>query len=399
MSSSSAAAAAAASAVDPAHALATAESQLLVQQQQLMQQNADLLRMQSDNQQVHQRLLDSENVRAAMVASANQVRNGAALEARAPRDSHLPKMPSPKEFGGNNGPEVDSWIHGMEKQFSYYHLSFASEAQKVSYASNFLNKSSSAWLTNLNVELTRAGTPITTWVELTEKMRERYQPMQSATIARQRFDTFVQASSVQLYTDHFLQCMLYIQDMSESDQIHQYTRGLKNTIKLEVTRHSPSTVHEAINCAAKAESYLGLRGPTALVNASRYSRFGHQSSASSNTGHAAMDINNVDMFSTYDESNTGVDGESTSESSGASAAAPPAWAAHIHEQAKMNQKILALFGDNKKFTSQKSSSSSKSKVPGVSKADFSRCWAEGLCINCKKPGHVARDCKNAKANF
>jgi len=31
-------------------------------------------------------------------------------------------------------------------------------------------------------------------------------------------------------------------------------------------------------------------------------------------------------------------------------------------------------------------------VPGVSKADYERCRREGLCLKCKQPGHVAREC-------
>ena len=400
--SSAAASAAAPSAVDPAHALASAEQVVQQQQQQLQQQHADLQRIMSEHQAVQARLAIVESERAhahasAAASAAEQARNGS----RPVREEPLPKIPPPEQFNGTNGPAVDSWIHGMEKQFSYYRRMFATEESKIAYASNFLNKLSSAWLTNLNLELARPDrVPITTWYGLTEHMRERYQPMQSSTIARQRLDTFVQKSSVQVYVEHFYACMVYIKDMGETDQIHQFVRGLKTPIKLEVMRHSPENVNEAINCAVKAESYLGLSGPALLSTggSNRYSRFGQQSSASSNSGHVAMDINNVDMFTLHDESNSVVDDESAWESSSAGAAAPPAWAAHIQAQTKMNQKILALFGDHKKSSIQKTSSSN-GKVPNISKDVFNRCRLEGRCIKCKQTGHVARECTNPAANF
>lgn len=31
-------------------------------------------------------------------------------------------------------------------------------------------------------------------------------------------------------------------------------------------------------------------------------------------------------------------------------------------------------------------------APFLSREEFTRCMKEGLCLRCKKPGHVARDC-------
>jgi hypothetical protein len=35
------------------------------------------------------------------------------------------------------------------------------------------------------------------------------------------------------------------------------------------------------------------------------------------------------------------------------------------------------------------------KVPGVTKEEFERCRKEGLCLKCKEPGHLARDCNKS----
>ena len=395
--SSAAAASAAGAAIDPALALASAEHQVQVQQQQLQQQHAEMQRLMAEHQAVQARLLESERAVAFAAADRGQARNG---QASAPR-LDLPKIPLPDTFNGTNGPAVDSWIHGMEKQFTYHAHLFPSEERKIAYASNYLNRLSSAWLTNLNVELARPGrVPIASWVELTEHMRERFQPMQSATIARQKLDVFVQKTSVQAYVDHFYSCMIYIKDMNEADQIYQFLRGLKSSIRLEVMRQTPDTVNEAINCAVKAESYLGLSGPVSLTGPSRYPRFSQQSNASSNSGHAAMDINNVEMSSMFDDSSSVFDEDSGSSSSSASAAAPPAWAAHIQAQTKMNQKILALFGDKKKFINQKSSgASAKGHIPNITKDIFEQCRIENRCLKCKKPGHFARECTGSLANL
>lgn len=59
----------------------------------------------------------------------------------------------------------------------------------------------------------------------TTAVRERYQPISSPMIARQSLDSFVQRGSVQMYTDHFYQCINFITGMGRTDQIHRYTHS------------------------------------------------------------------------------------------------------------------------------------------------------------------------------
>jgi hypothetical protein len=74
----------------------------------------------------------------------------------------------------------------------------------------------------------------------------------------------------------------------------------------------------------------------------------------------------------------------------------------------VQQSIHALFRQAASSSSSSSSSSGKGRrsnfgsgnrsskdlIPNVSKEDFARCWKENLCLNCKQPGHKARECKN-----
>jgi hypothetical protein len=39
-----------------------------------------------------------------------------------------------------------------------------------------------------------------------------------------------------------------------------------------------------------------------------------------------------------------------------------------------------------------SSASGHTRVP-ISKDEFERCWSNRLCLKCKKPGHIARECR------
>ena len=39
-----------------------------------------------------------------------------------------------------------------------------------------------------------------------------------------------------------------------------------------------------------------------------------------------------------------------------------------------------------------SSNSNPNRVPYLTREEFTRCMKQGLCLRCKKPGHVARNC-------
>ena len=71
----------------------------------------------------------------------------------------------------------------------------------------------------------------------------------------------------------------------------------------------------------------------------------------------------------------------------------------LQSQSKMQQQVMAMFGD--RSTSQKRPfegglQSKSNRVVGVSKLDYERCRKEGRCLKCKlKTTHIASECPNA----
>ena len=67
-------------------------------------------------------------------------------------------------------------------------------------------------------------------------------------------------------------------------------------------------------------------------------------------------------------------------------------------QAQMQQQLNALFGKNRDPrqrgapSSMPMSSSSSSKVPGITPDVYRRCRDEGVCLRCKEKGHNASSC-------
>ena len=372
-----------------------AAAQLALHQmnQQMNQQQGEIVRLHAEGVALQQQLVLSENARRALAVAA-------AVVAVPVRDHHRPKIPSPSVFAGAIGTAVDEFMHGIDKQFGYYREMFADEQQKVEYASNYLTMRAAAWYQARKEELAKDGQTIGSWAQLKSELRERFQPIGSAAIARQSLDVYKQLSSVQSYSEHFYRCMSYITDMGDADQVHQFTRGLKDRIRQEVIREQPVTVNNAVNIAVKAESFLGLTLAHSFGSQGRFQPR-QQSSASSSRADGststAMDVNSVEFGQDFVESAEPAGTEPSSRER-----ALMAQIADLHAHQKVQSSLFAMFGNRERSSGNRATSgkSSDVRVANVSKEDYARCRAEGRCLRCRQTGHVARECTNPqKSNW
>ena len=347
--------------------------------------------------QQQQSLIESlqvENAKLHSLGSQIQHQLKVAQDKLVIASAHRPRIPSPAHFTGETGSAADEWNESLEKQFAYYGASLQQDADRIRYAVMFFAPGkATTWWNSSNKELTAAGTPITTWVEFTAAVRERYQPISSAMIARQSLDTFVQRGSVQNYTDHFYQCMNFITDMGMTDQIHRYTSGLKQEIKSKVIEAKVSSIHDAVNEAHSAESYLGLSrgGASGAFKGGKFpQRSWNSAGASASSSSSAMDINLI---------GSSTDGYEDDTSS--------ARERHLQQQidALMSQQQLQS-SINAMFERTKSASGggkghsgggSGVRVSDVTKEEFARCRAENRCLQCHEVGHVANGCKKPRS--
>ena len=199
--------------------------------------------------------------------------------------------------------------------------------------------------------------------------------------------------------------------MEEGDQKHRYITNLNATLRQEVLKTKPSSLEEAIHAAVNAEAYASpFRGRQHFNNWGRgaFPSAGGRSMASegATSSTTPMDLNNINH-----EESTGNTEEQEEDYS-----APKFWdessgstnTANTREtevqrllaimenlnggkvQQKVKQSILSMFGD--RSSRRGATFVSKAKIPNVSKADYERCRRENRCINCKQPGHIAREC-------
>ena len=321
-----------------------------------------------------------------------------------------PKIPPPRNFTGESGTagQVDDWIEELEKHFRYHGAAaFPDETVQIDFAVMFLQGKAAHWWQAAAAERNAAQqAPLATWAEFLQTVRDRFRPIEASTVARTALDSMRQTGSVQAYADYYHRQMSYIKDMSLADQLHAFTRGLKEAIKIEVLKSKPKSVHDAINTAHLVESTHGPR--SASVRSSASCGFGFRSASGSSSaggaGAGAMELGNVNFDGALDGM-----AEEEAETSGADVQAMLlARIAQLESTTTRQQQALAAIGagggaprkgagststaGQHGVAAAAAASSTKQKVPGVSKEDFDRCRRENRCLKCKEVGHVARDC-------
>jgi len=293
-----------------------------------------------------------------------------------------PKIPSPRTFDGKIGTGVVIWLDEIAQEFPYYLDFFDTDEKKVAYALRYSIPTVRAQFENNARDEAAKGTPIDTWVKFVTHMTAQYQPFEAAMSARSRLLETTQTASAQAYASLFLQLMTYIDDMSAADQVHQFCRGLKSAIRIEVMKSKPKTLSEAINSAVGFEVYIRQVGGSNTSSSSlsyrpHQARSSYAGGASSST---AMDLNNIELES---EPSAYLD-------------AAPSRESHLlavirqqqENQSRLQQQLNALSN-----RSQDRRSNSGNKIPDISREVYQRCRAEGVCIRCKETGHIAKDCK------
>ena len=311
------------------------------------------------------------------------------------------KTSNPPPFLGEGhtaGAQLDDWLDEVERHIDYMgSAAFPDESGRIRWAALLMRGKAANWWRAHQAELAARNDSIDTWKEFVSALRERFRPIEAATVARTNLDSLRQTHGVQAYIEYFQRQMQLITDMSVPDQLHAFTRGLQPAIRAEVLKSRPTTVSGAINTAFLAESLVrgGHHGHA-------YARgYGTRTSGAS-SGAAPMEVSNLNgQAEEWDGHGAGID---------------PAHSALIARLAEMErsqqqqqQFIAALFqksggsghGSGSGGSSgNRSSGGGTKKVPGISHADYERCRREGRCIKCKKPDHVARDCTNPfSANF
>lgn len=322
------------------------------------------------------------------------------------------RPPSIPRFKGDMGFECDNLVRDIRAMCEY--VGEEDEMRWVDTAGLHMEGIAAIWFeAERNTKKT-----FTSWEAFVQALHQRFRPMLAADVAREKLMQLKQRGSVNHYATRFQQEMIPIQDMSKTDQIFFFCQGLLGPIAAEVRKAKPTELAEALDVAVRAELYLKDRNMNRSFSHSHSqgqfrhnsSTAGHPFSSSSSSGSSSSSAYNVPM----DVNSMDCEDGELSDSSKETTTETSQLMAMIQEMRTMQrateQKMNALFQRGNQEGSKRTNTrnhyhkkGSSNRIEGVSAEDVKKCREKGLCIKCKKEGHLARDCPHpgppARLNF
>jgi hypothetical protein len=304
------------------------------------------------------------------------------------------KIPLPPPFKGEVGFMVDQWLRHLTKLLDFQAAEFPTEKSRILYAIMFFQGAAMDWWDKIP---TVEKDNIVTWEKFVEVLHSRFRPMQAAMLARVRLTNLKQTGAVPAYVNLFLRELTPITDMSTADQIFNFRAGLKPNIAQKVLEKLPKTLHEAMDIAVLADAHTNKMSVPQYNYSSRSTNSGSSASRTGASSSNDMDLSNVN----YDNQDEYVKPPVFHEEDGSSSSSSSSSANH-----EVMREFHRMKSELKKYQAQAEisaiSSSSNSTSTGshhpnrvqVSKEEFDYCFANRLCLKCKKPNHRAVDCRS-----
>ena len=155
---------------------------------------------------------------------------------------NFPRLAAPRPFDGK--PEsLDSWLIELRRQCAYYH--FVTDADQLHMAVAHLNDAVTAWWEHLLVR------PVT-WAAFVAELRQEYQPVNAAAIAREKLAVITQGKvKVSEYIATFRQLLTDVPTMHADDRLANFLRGLNPTISTQLQLQGVATLEAAIQMATR----------------------------------------------------------------------------------------------------------------------------------------------------
>jgi hypothetical protein len=328
-------------------------------------------------QQMQQMLQHLHTVQQAQQQAAAAA---AATAATQPAQPRMPKIPPPSKFRGESGFRVDEWLRELQHQFDYYHRDLAGDEHRVRFAVAFMQDLASQWWSDHLRGLNLAPGVLPSWTDFVSALHTRFRPLEGALVARQSLEHLLQGNmSVDLYASRFQSLLTSIDDMSEADKIYRFVANLRNGLKAKVMQERHTTLRGAIQSAGSHEAAWQFSRSAKVQPFIRFT----SNSRSDASGTTPMDVNNVES-EPIDE-----DGESSRGMASSNSAVETALAALAAKLDRFDQRLNAVTHQRPAGFGQRRPND---RVPGLTSEDLEHCLRKGLCLFCKQPGHMKREC-------
>lgn len=202
------------------------------------------------------------------------------------------KIPKPPETNGRQ-PSPVNWCHKMETYLAAEGANLH-DSSIVTVAAAYLKDSALNWYRQHEQNVaTGKAQPYASWDEFKKAFISRFTPVDPEVDARERLDRLNQPRSVSAYAQEFNTYMLELPHMDENDRIHRFIRGLKPEVRIHVKLQQPTTLHDAVELAIKADSMVWERG---RISNNRFTNGGSTNrGAATRSGPAPMELGAVEQ--------------------------------------------------------------------------------------------------------
>lgn len=239
------------------------------------------------------------------------------------------KPAKPRTYCGNLGSDPSVWLFQFEQ---YVEVLCIPRSNWSRLAATYLDGKAATWWRGLVKQQPGESPNGITWDDFKSGLIATFKPVNASKIARDKLAVLKQDKSVSSYNSRFTELILEIEDIHESEKLDRYIRGLKRDVKMEVEKSEPNNLAQAMKIAQRYDSISYYSRQLA------YNPNDHQHNNSRD--HAPMDISAIN---------------------------------HTRNNTTNNKK---------KPTSPQQ----------LSRQEFAYCQRNKLCIRCKEPGHLARNC-------
>jgi hypothetical protein len=194
----------------------------------------------------------------------------------------------PEFTGEKDKVDLDTWLFQSEQYFTT--LSQVTDAQKIQIASLQLRGHAAAWWRDVSQH---AADKPATWDDFKKRIMSVYMPVLRDELARDRLAVARQHGSLDAYVAYMRSLYYAIPDITESEKMDRFKRGLKPHLLREVvvSRPKPTSFEEMVTIAALHDS---LQRSTQW--SSRFPQRQHESSSSrehGKTGPTPMELGAV----------------------------------------------------------------------------------------------------------
>jgi hypothetical protein len=155
----------------------------------------------------------------------------------------MPRIYRPEvlpKFYGKMGEEVDTWLCQVEEILGMNPIQ--NEDLRIRYVGMALRETAASWYASMR--RADADERITDWASFIQKLRAQFITADPSWLARDGLHALRQKASVREYSVRFRELRLQIKNMSGTDALDTFIRGLKD-VGFKVRRRKCATLREA----------------------------------------------------------------------------------------------------------------------------------------------------------